>query len=117
MKMLKEYMHQMLRGEQETITVSELRSSVGDILTQVSLGKSFCIKRKGKIVAWLVHSDNADVKHEILPDGTSKTLDLPKTPIELGRCAFNGCTLEFGHSPAWHSYERSHVETETPGGE
>ena len=32
--------------------------------------------------------------------------ELSDDPFELGRCAFNGCTLEFGHSPSTHSYER-----------
>ncbi len=76
MKMMKEYMKNMLKGELEVITVTELRARPGDCLTQASLGKSFCIMRKGKIVAFLVPPGEADVVHPILPDGTSPTLDL-----------------------------------------
>lgn len=76
MKLLKDYTEQMLRGEMEEITVSDLRAHPGDILTQVSLGKSFCIKRKGKIVAFLVYSDDADVTHEVHPDGSAPTMGL-----------------------------------------
>lgn len=78
MKLMKDYMRNMLKGEVETITVTELRKHPGDCLTQASLGKSFCIKRKGKIVAFLVSPENADVTHQILPNGTSPTLDLSK---------------------------------------
>lgn len=73
MKTLADYMDHMLDGEIEAITVSELRSSIGDILTQASLGKSFCVKRKGTIVAFLVHPNNADVTHRIEPDGSCET--------------------------------------------
>ncbi len=74
MKKMKDYMKDMLQGEIEVITVMELRKLPGDCLTQVSLGKSFCIKRKGKIVAFLVPPGEADVVHPILPDGTSPTM-------------------------------------------
>lgn len=75
MKMMKDYMQRMLQGEVETISVTELRANPGECLTQASLGKSFCIKRKGKIVAFLVSPETADVVHHILPDGSSPTLD------------------------------------------
>ena len=78
MKMLSDYMRQMLSGGVEVITVSDLRAHPGDILTQVSLGKSFCIKRKGDIVAFLVHPGNADVVHEVLPDGSAPTLGVKR---------------------------------------
>lgn len=78
MKMLADYMRNMLKGEMETITVTEFRKHPGDCLTQVSLGKTFCLKRKGKIVAFLVSPENADVAHQILPDGSSPTLDLQR---------------------------------------
>ena len=74
--MLAEYTQHMLRGEIEVITVSDLRAHPGDILTQVSLGKSFCIKRNGEIVAFLVHPDDADVTHKIYSDGSAPTLGL-----------------------------------------
>lgn len=76
MKMMKDYMRRMLRGELEVISVSDLRAHPGDILTQVSLGKSFCIKRKGEIVAFLVHPDDADVVHEVHSDGSAPTLSI-----------------------------------------
>lgn len=78
MKMMGDYMGDMLKGEVETITVTEFRQHPGECLTQASLGKSFCIKRKGKIVAFLVPPENADVEHHILPDGSSPTLNLSK---------------------------------------
>lgn len=74
MKTMKDYMRNMLRGEVDVITVTELRSHPGECLTQASLGKTFCIKRKGKIVAFLVPPEDADIVHEICPDGTSPTM-------------------------------------------
>ena len=76
MKLMKDYMDGILRDELEVITVSELRAHPGDILTQTSLGKSFCIKRKGTIVGFLVPPENADVSHEVLPDGSCPTIDI-----------------------------------------
>ena len=76
MRMLKDYMDGMLRGELEVITVSDLRSHPGDVLTQVSLEKRFCIKRKGKVVAFLVPPENADVSHKIYPDGSAPSLGI-----------------------------------------
>ena len=76
MKMLKEYMKDTLQGELEVIDATALKKHMGECLTQVSLGKSFCIKRKGKIVAFLVAPGTADVVCPVLPDGTSPTLGL-----------------------------------------
>ena len=76
MKMLKDYMRHMLQGEVEVIAVTELRAHPGDILTQTSLGKSFCIKRKGKIVAFLVAPGDDNVVHEIHSDGSCPTLGI-----------------------------------------
>jgi hypothetical protein len=76
MKMMTEYMQNMLQGELEVITATELRARPGECFTQASLGKSFCIIRKGKIVAFLVPPGEADVVHPILPDGTSPTLGI-----------------------------------------
>lgn len=76
MKMMKDYMSNMLRGEVEVITVTELRKQPGECLTQASLGKTFCIKRKGKIVAFLVPPGDADIVHEVCPDGTAPTLGI-----------------------------------------
>jgi len=77
MKMLKDYMQEVLRGEVEVIDATEFRANIGEALTQASLGKSFCIKRKGKVVAFLVAPENADVVHEIHPDGSAPTLGWP----------------------------------------
>lgn len=74
MKTTKDYMRNMLRGEVEVITVMELRKRPGECLTQASLGKTLCIKRKGKIVAFLVPPEDADISHEVHPDGTAPTL-------------------------------------------
>lgn len=79
MKTMADYMRDMLRGEVEVITVTELRAHPGECLTQASHGKSFCIKRKGKIVAFLV-PPGADVVHEFLPDGSCPTLGIAAAP-------------------------------------
>jgi prevent-host-death family protein len=42
---------QLLVGQQETITVTDLREGPGDVLLQVQLGKSFRITKNGKVVA------------------------------------------------------------------
>ena len=42
-----------LSGTKETITMTELRSRPGDIITQVEMGVEFSITRGGKIVAVL----------------------------------------------------------------
>lgn len=42
---------QLLVGQQETITVTDLREGPGDVLAQVQLGKSFRITKNGKVVA------------------------------------------------------------------
>lgn len=76
MKMLKDYMEGMLKGESEVITVSDLRAHLGDIFKQVSLGKSFCIRRRGAITAFLVAPGNADMVHEVLPDGSCPALGI-----------------------------------------
>ncbi len=78
MKMLGDYMKAALRGEVEVITATELRANPGECLTQASLGKSFCIKRNGKIVAFLVPPENADVVHTIYSDGSAPTLVVPE---------------------------------------
>lgn len=38
---------------QETITVSELRACPGDVLSQVEMGKTFTITRRGQVIAVL----------------------------------------------------------------
>ncbi len=42
-----------LKGQQENITMMELRARPGEILTQVSMGKVFIITSHGKAVAVL----------------------------------------------------------------
>ena len=76
MKTLNEYLREVLRGEVEVIDATDFRRHIGETLTQASIGKSFCIKRKGRIVAFLVPPENAPVVHEILPDGSAPTLNL-----------------------------------------
>ncbi len=71
-----------LSGELEAISATELRARPGDCLTQVSLGKSFAITRNNTVIAFLVPLANCDVNHEILPDGSCKTLNLP--PLKKG---------------------------------
>lgn len=43
----------LLEGQSETITVMDLRRGLGDILDQVSMGKTFTITRNGKPMALL----------------------------------------------------------------
>jgi antitoxin (DNA-binding transcriptional repressor) of toxin-antitoxin stability system len=76
MKRVKDYIGKMLRDEVEVIDATELRRHIGECLTLASAGKSFCVKRKGKIVAFLVPPEEACVVHEIHSDGSSPTLDL-----------------------------------------
>ena len=78
MKTMDKYLRDALKGEVEVISVTELRAQPGECLTQVSLGKTFCIKRRGKIVAFLVAPENADIIHEVLPDGSVPTLGIEK---------------------------------------
>lgn len=42
---------QLLRGQKENITLTELRTGIGDVIAQVEQGKEFTIMRKGKAVA------------------------------------------------------------------
>ena len=42
-----------LRGQFEEITIMDLRKHVGEILTQVSLGKTFLITKTSKPIAFL----------------------------------------------------------------
>ena len=82
MKTIREHLGDLLRGKLETITATELRYHLGDCLDQAAAGKSFCIKRKGKIVAFLVHADSVDVAHEIASDGSCETLSLKADRLE-----------------------------------
>lgn len=74
MKTISDHLRTMFQGKLETITATELKHHMGDCLSQTAAGKSFCIKRKGKIVAFLVHASCADVTHEIAPDGGCESL-------------------------------------------
>ena len=66
-----------LSGEVETISITEFRAQPGECLDQVVLGKSFCVTRQGRIVAFLVPPADADVVHVISSDGSCPTLGLP----------------------------------------
>jgi hypothetical protein len=52
-KTTQQYLASVLADEVETITATELRAHIGECLTQSSLGKSFCITRKGRVVGYL----------------------------------------------------------------
>lgn len=72
MKRIEEHLRETLQGEVEVITATELKKHLGECLTMTSFGKTYCIKRKGKIVGFLTQS--VDITHEIKPDGTCGTL-------------------------------------------
>jgi len=76
MKTTQEHLADLFQGQLATITATEFRRHVGDCLDQTAAGMSFCIKRKGKIVAFLVHPDTADVSHTVESDGSCETLVL-----------------------------------------
>jgi hypothetical protein len=59
MKLMEDYVRAALKGEVEDISATDLKLHMGECLTQTSLGKTFCIKRKGKIVAFLVTPENS----------------------------------------------------------
>jgi antitoxin (DNA-binding transcriptional repressor) of toxin-antitoxin stability system len=40
-----------LRGQEETITMTELRAKPGEVISQVELGKRFVVTRAGKVLA------------------------------------------------------------------
>ena len=64
-----------LRGPVEVITVSEFRRNPGECLAQVELGKTYCITRYGKPVAYL--GPDTDAPHEVLPNGSCASLGIP----------------------------------------
>ena len=41
----------LLRGQSETISITDFRKSPGEVLTQVELGKTFTITRNGHAIA------------------------------------------------------------------
>ncbi len=41
----------LLAGQHETLSMSELRSCPGDVVTQVQMGKTFTVEKNGKAVA------------------------------------------------------------------
>lgn len=58
-----------LKGKIETIDATDLRAHVGEVLTQVMLGKSYTVTRKGRTVCHIVPPGQADLSVEIGPDG------------------------------------------------
>ena len=74
MKLLKE--HLSLDGEVEVIDATDFRAHIGEALTQAQLGKCFCIKRKGEVMAFLVPATLAGLTHVIESDGSCETLGL-----------------------------------------
>ncbi len=66
MKTTKDYLSEVLKDEMETVTATVLRKNIGECLTQVSLGKTFCIVRKRKVMGYLVPTQRA-----VLPEGTT----------------------------------------------
>lgn len=74
MQKLEDHIGKLLQGKVETISTMDLRKRPGECLTQVSLGKTFCITRRGKIVAYL--TPHARITHVIKSDGTCETLDM-----------------------------------------
>lgn len=98
MKTLKDQVD--LTGELEIISMTELRARPGDCVTQASLGKCFAIARNDKVIAFLVPVALADVVHEILPDGSCKTLGVPPAPIEKRGCSVLGLDADSRESNA-----------------
>lgn len=47
----------ILNGEHADIRLTELRAHLGDVFTQVSLGKAFTVFRKGRVVGTLSPSE------------------------------------------------------------
>jgi hypothetical protein len=84
MKKIMDYVRDAFKGQVETITATQLRAHPGECMTQASLGKTFCIKRKGKIVAFLVPPGEANVVHQVLSDGSCPTID-PKNILGGGK--------------------------------
>ena len=74
MKTISDHLAGLFQGQLETITATELKKHLGDCLSQTTVGKSFCIKRKGRIVGFLVPPSAADITHEIEADGGCETL-------------------------------------------
>lgn len=69
MKALKDL--SLLNGEIEVISATEFQRHVGECLSQVTLGKVYCIKRRGEVVAFL--GPSADIVHEIKANGVCET--------------------------------------------
>ena len=76
LKSLKESVGSLFHGKVENISATEFRANIGECLTQTSMGKTFCIKRKGKIVAYLTL--DVDIIHEVSKDGVCETLESKK---------------------------------------
>ena len=58
-----------LKGKTETIDATDLRAHIGEVLTQVMLGKSYTVTRKGKTIGHFVPPGQADIAVVVGPDG------------------------------------------------
>jgi antitoxin (DNA-binding transcriptional repressor) of toxin-antitoxin stability system len=59
-----------LSNQVEEISLTDLRGNVGEAMSQCSLGKSFVLKKNGKLVAALVPVDQSNLTKTIDGDGS-----------------------------------------------
>lgn len=62
--------HVTLKGQLETITVTEFRQAPGAVLAMVELGKTFVISKDGKPVAVLSKLPGETLATEVKGDGS-----------------------------------------------
>lgn len=77
MKRIQAYLQEALQDEVEVISATDLKANLGECLDQSFYGKSFCVKRKGKIVAFIVSPAQGNGLHQILPNEFAELLDSP----------------------------------------
>lgn len=68
-----------LKGETETIDATNLRQHLGEVLTQVGLGKAYTVTLKGKTVCHIVPPGQGDIRVVIGPDGKAPDWMLAST--------------------------------------